>query len=96
MGVDELLKDRREDILRIAARHGAHNVRILDATMLGAARPASDVVLLVDFEPGRGLLDRGGLLMDLDDLLRCKVAVFTENELPERIRAEVLKDAVRL
>ena len=95
-GVDDLLKDRRADILRIAARHGAHNVRILDPAALGEARPDSDVALLVNFEPGRSLLDLGGLLMDVDDLSRCKVAVFTEKELQERIRAEMLKEAVRL
>ncbi len=96
MRTDELLNAKRADILRIAARYGARNVRLLAPAALGEARPASDVALLVDFEPGRSLLDRGGLLMDLDDLLRCKVAVFTEKELPERIRADVLKDAVRL
>jgi predicted nucleotidyltransferase len=51
---------------------------------------------LVDFEPGRSLLDLGGWLMDLEDLLRCKVAVFTEKELRERIRADRLKEAVPL
>ena len=76
--------------------YSAPNVRSLDPAALDEAQPASDVALLVDFEPDRSLLDLGGLLMDLDDLLRCKVAVFTEKELQERTRVEALNEAVRL
>jgi hypothetical protein len=53
MGIDELLKDRREDILRIAAQHGAHNVRVFGSVARGDARPDSDVDLLVELEAGR-------------------------------------------
>ena len=53
MGIDELLKDRREDILRIAAQHGARNVRVFGSVARGDARPDSDVDLLVELEAGR-------------------------------------------
>ena len=72
MGIEELLKDQREDILRIAAQHGAHNVRVFGSVARGEARPDSDVDLLVELESGRSLLDLGGLLMDLQTLLDAK------------------------
>ncbi len=96
MSVDELLKDRREDILRIAQQHGAHNVRIFGSVARGDARPDSDIDVLVDLEPGRSLFDLGGLLIDLQDILGRDVDVVTEKGLRDRIRARVLKEAVPL
>ena len=96
MGIDELLKVKREEILRIAAQHGARNVRIFGSVARGEAKLDSDVDVLVDLEPGRSLLDLGGLLMDLRDLLGCNVDVVTEKGLRERIRDRVLREAVPL
>jgi len=96
MGIDELLRAKREEILRIAAQHGARNVRIFGSVARGQAGPNSDVDVLVDLEPGRSLLDLGGLLMDLRDLLGCNVDVVTEKGLRERIRDRVLREAVPL
>ena len=93
MGIEELLKDRREDILRIAAQHGAHNVRVFGSVARGDARPDSDVDLLVEMESGRSLLDLGGLLMDLQALLGREVDVVTDKGLRDRIRARVLQEA---
>ncbi|HZQ09654.1 MAG TPA: nucleotidyltransferase family protein [Anaerolineae bacterium] len=90
------LKARREDILRVAARHGARNIRIFGSVARGDTRPESDLDLLVDLEPGRNLLDLGGLLMDLQELLGCRVDVVTEKGLRERIRERVLREAVPL
>jgi hypothetical protein len=96
MGVEELLKAKREEILRIAARHGAVNIRVFGSVARGDARPDSDVDFLVDLEPGRSLLDLGGLLMDLQDLLGRNVDVVTERGLRPRIRDRVLAEAVVL
>jgi uncharacterized protein len=93
MGIEELLKDQREDILRIAAQHGAHNVRIFGSVARGDARPDSDVDLLVELESGRSLLDLGGLLMDLQTLLGREVDVVTDKGLRDRIRTRVLQEA---
>jgi len=91
-----VLAAKREDVLRIAASYGASNVRVFGSTARGQARPDSDIDLLVDLEPGRSLLDLGGLLYDLQALLGCPVDVVTEGTLRERIRPSVLKDAVPL
>ncbi len=62
----------------------------------GEADPSSDVDFLVEMEPGRSLFDLGGLLMDLQELLNCKVDIVTEKGLRERIRERVLKEAISL
>jgi predicted nucleotidyltransferase len=96
MDIYNLLREKRGDILRIAAEHGAYNIRIFGSVARGEADTTSDVDFLVEMEPGRSLLDLGGLLMDLQDLLGCPVDVITEKGLRERIRDQVLKEAVAL
>lgn len=96
MNLNELSANQRADILRIAARHGALNVRVFGSVARGEAQPGSDVDVLVDLEPGRSLLDLGGLLMELQDLLGCPVDVVTEQGLRPRIRERVLREAVPL
>ena len=96
MSYDELLQAKREDILRIAAQYGAYNVRIFGSVARGEADEKSDIDLLVNMEPGRSLLDLCGLLIDLEELLGCKVDVVTEKGLRDRIREQVLKEAVAL
>src|SRR3989338_5232177 len=93
MDITQILEAKKEDILQIAARHGARNVRVFGSAARGEARPDSDVDFLVDMEPGRSLLDMGGLLMDLRDLLGLEVDVVTEHGLKPRIRERVLKEA---
>ena len=96
MDIAELLEAKKEEILRIAAKHGARNVRIFGSVARDEARPDSDVDFLVDMEPGRTLLDLGGLLMELRDLLGLEVDVVTEHGLKPRIREHVLKEAEAL
>jgi predicted nucleotidyltransferase len=96
MGVDELLKHKRDEILATAARYGASNVRIFGSVARGEADEASDVDFLVDMAPGRSLLDLGGLLVELQELLGRPVDVTTPNGLKPRIRQRVLNEAVPL
>jgi uncharacterized protein len=84
----------RAEILAAAARHGATNVRVFGSVARGDANAAGDVDFLVDFEPGRSLLDLAGLLVDLEDLLGHSVDVVTEPGLKARIRQRVLAEAV--
>jgi len=96
MDIYDLLREKRTEILRTAIEHGAYNIRIFGSVARGEAEAASDVDFLVDMEPGRSLLDLGGLLMDLQNLLGCSVDVVTEKGLRKRIRDQVLKEAVAL
>jgi len=96
MNADELVRNKREEVLRIAERHGARNVRVFGSVARGEASPDSDVDFLVDMEPGRSLLDLGGLLMDLQELLGRRVDVVTEQGLRSRVRERVLREAMPL
>lgn len=87
---------RRSQILSVAARRGARRVFLFGSTARGEAGPGSDVDFLVEFEPGRSLLDHGGLVMDLEELLGCRVDVVSERALRPRIRERVLGEAVPL
>lgn len=93
MGIAELLEARRGEILRIAARRGARNVRVFGSVARGEDRPDSDIDFLVDMEPGRTLLDLGGLFADLRELLGRPVDVLTEKELHRLFRNRVLAEA---
>ena len=96
MRAEDLLKAKREDIVRAAARHGAGNVRIFGSVGRGEADEASDIDLLVDLAPGRSLLDLGGLLMELQALLHREVDVVSERGLRREIRERVLREAIPL
>ena len=96
IGIDDLLIDKREEILRIAAAHGASNVRVFGSVARGEAGPESDVDFLVEFKSGRGPWYGGGLIIDLEELLYRKVDVATVEELHWYIRDRVLKEAVPL
>ncbi len=96
MTLEELRQEKRNQILELAARHGARNVRVFGSAARGDASPASDVDFLVDLDPDRSLMDLGGLLMDLQDLLQARVDVATEGMLRPKVRERVLADAVPL
>ena len=78
MRLEDLVKEKREEILDIAARHGASNVRVFGSVARGEAGPESDVDFLVELERGRSLLDRAALILDLETLLGRRVDVATE------------------
>ncbi|MBW2618037.1 MAG: nucleotidyltransferase family protein [Deltaproteobacteria bacterium] len=93
MEVAELLKQKREEILRLAAKHGAKNVRIFGSAAKGEAGQESDVDFLVEMEPGRSLLDRATLWLDLKELLGRKVDVVSESSIYWLLRRRILKEA---
>jgi len=87
---------RRDAILAAARRHGASDVRLFGSVARGDADDASDVDFLVRFEPGRSLLDQGGLLMELRALLGVEVDVVSEGALAGRFGHAVRREAVPL
>lgn len=92
----EALRSKRDQILRIAAKHGARNVRVFDSVARGEAKPQSDIDLLVEFKKGTTLLDHVALIEELEELLGVKVDVVSERGLRGRIRDRVLNEAVAL
>ncbi len=96
MGIEELLLPLREEILKIAAKYGAYNVRVFGSVARGEAKDDSDVDFLVEMETGKNLLDRIGLKQDLEELLNREVDVAKPSNLHQLIRDKVLQEAVVL
>jgi len=91
MGIQETIGNNKEQILALAAKHGAYNVRIFGS--VATANQSSDIDFLVELEEGRSLFDIGGLLSDLQKLLHRQVDVLTEQGLHWYIRDKVLNEA---
>jgi len=90
------LRLRRSEIMGVARRRGVVRIRVFGSIARGDASESSDIDFLVDLESGRSLLDLGGLLMDLRELLGHDVDVVTESGLRSRVAERVLADAVDL
>jgi uncharacterized protein len=90
------MRRSRDTILAIAGRYGASDVRIIGSVARGDNTEASDVDLVVRFEPDRSLLDHGGLIMDLRELLGARVDVIDEDAMRPRFRRHVMREAVPL
>jgi hypothetical protein len=93
MRAEDLIAAKRDEILRVAARHGARNARVFGSAARGESTDESDIDLLVDLEPGRSLLDHSALLQDLQDLLGRKVDVLTERSIYWLLRRRILREA---
>jgi predicted nucleotidyltransferase len=97
MKLSQLLQEKRQDILAIAAKHGAFNVRVFGSVARGEETEKSDIDFLVDYDLKQvSPWFPGGLLMNLQDLLGCKVDIVTENGLSHLIKEKVLKEAKSL
>lgn len=96
MDIAEVVHRKRPEILEIAERHGARNVRLFGSVVRGEADQESDIDLLVDLEPGRTLLDHAALILELEELLGRKVDVATERGLRPTIRQRILDEAAPL
>ena len=97
MKLQQLLQSKREDILAVALRHGAFNVRVFGSVARGEETESSDIDFLVDYDLKRiSPWFPGGLLMDLQDMLGCKVDIVTEQGLSRLIKDRVLAEAKSL
>ena len=94
MSIRDLIQAKREDILAIAVRHGARNVRIFGSVARGDDDKKSDVDFLVEMEPGRSLLDLVSLNDDLEQLLGRPVDVVTERGISPYLRDRINAEAV--
>jgi len=84
----------REDVRRIAAAHGAGNVRVFGSVGRGEQDASSDLDLLVEMAEGRSLFDLIALSNDLEESLGVEVDVVTEASLSPYMRDRVLDEAV--
>lgn len=96
MKLQELVKQKRNEIIHIAARHGASDVRLIGSVARNEETAQSDIDFLVRFEPNRSLFDHISLIQELEALLNCKVDVASEAGLRKRIRDSVEAESVTL
>lgn len=96
MKIEETVKTKREEIRRIAARHGAINVRLFGSVARGDTKPESDVDLLVDVTAQTSSWFPIGLVLDLEELLGRRVEIVTERALNKDFRESVLREAMPL
>ncbi|MEC4889444.1 MAG: nucleotidyltransferase family protein [Nitrospira sp.] len=96
MTTDDVLKSKRNDILRLAAQHGARHVRVFGSAARGEAGPASDIDLLVRMDRGRSLLDLIELSQELESVLHRKVDILTDEGLSPYLEQRILDEAVPL
>ena len=94
--INQILQGKRQEILRLAAKHGAYNVRVFGSVARGEAGPKSDVDFLVDMDASRTLFDLAGLLVGLQNLLGCDVDIVETEGLHHYIRDQVIREAVAL
>ena len=94
--VGDTIREKREAILRIAARHCATEVRLIGSVARGEGRPDSDVDLLVTWNEGTSLLDQAALMLELESLLGKKVDIASDGWVKASIRESVYRDAIAL
>jgi len=92
----EKLRQKRDEIIAVAAKYGVRNVRVVGSVARGESDDLSDVDLLVTLDRGVTLMKMSALRRELETLLGCKVDVISDKGLRERIRERVLAEAVLL
>ena len=92
----DIVQAKREQILRLARRHGVTGVRVFGSMAPGDAGPQSDVDLLVEVGAEPSPWFPGGLVADLEELLGRRVQIVTERGLDDLLRDRVLDEAVSL
>ena len=96
MGINEIIQTKRGEILRIAAKHGVHRIRLFGSVARGDAGPESDVDFLVDVGPKHSPFFPGWLVVDLQDLLGRRVDVVEPEGLYPLLKEQILKEAINL
>jgi len=92
----ELLRQKRNEILLIAAKHGANEVRVFGSVVRGEDRPDSDIDLLVKRGAKTSAWFPAGMILELEHLLGRRVEVVTDGGLSPYIHDYVLKEALPL
>jgi len=90
------LQSKRDEILALAAKHGASNVRLFGSVVRGEDQESSDVDLLVDMQETRSLFDLIGLQQDIEKILGKKVDVLTPNGINRYLKERILGEAAPL
>jgi len=96
MNIEQILHEKRDEICRIATKHGAYNIRVFGSVVRGEAGPDSDIDFLIEAGPTTSSWFPAGLILDLEEILGQRVEVVTEKALNPYIREHVLREAILL
>jgi hypothetical protein len=96
LGIADIIGNKRESVLKLAAQHGATDVRVFGSVARGEARPDSDVDLIVKFPPDASIFDQVGLWQDLTDLIGREVDLIADHPSGGAVMRAALKEAVSL
>ena len=96
LGIDEIVGDKRQAVIDLAAKHGAFNVRVVGSVARGEARPDSDIDLLMTIPGPRSVFDLVGLWLDMQELLDRAVSIIPDSASDENFMRSVLEDAIPL
>ena len=92
----DILKEKREDVLEVAQKHGVTSLRVFGSVARGEESAESDIDLLVTTGPRVSAWFPAGLILDLEALLGRHIDIVTESGLNPLLRDEVLNEAVAL
>jgi len=88
------VRARAAELVEIGERYGVHNIRVFGSVARGDADESSDLDLLVDVQPGHGLLSLSGFAVEVEDALQVLTQIATVEGLKPRLRARVAAEAV--
>lgn len=91
--IREILSLKKDEILKIAEKYGAHNIRIFGSAARGDDRPESDIDMLVELEENKNLLDQVGLMQELEELLGRRVDIVEPCALHWYVKDRILSEA---
>jgi uncharacterized protein len=87
------IRARRDEVLALAAKHGAHNVRVFGSVARSENTPSSDIDFLVVMDKNSSLFDEAELLYDLEEMFGCKIDIVDEPRLFALIRDRILAES---
>jgi hypothetical protein len=96
MDVQELLREKRDDILQIASKHGVTRIRIFGSAVRSESREDSDIDFLIEVNGPTTPWFPGSLVADLEKLLGRRVDVVEPEAIREPLRERILQEAVSL
>ena len=96
MTIKQLLHERRTDIQKAAAKHGAFNLRVFGSVVRGEKAEDSDIDFLVDTGQKTNPWFPGGFILELEEMLGRPIEIVTEKGLNPLIRNQVMKEAISL
>jgi predicted nucleotidyltransferase len=91
-----LFKDAKKNLKshqKELTQRGARTLSIFGSTARGTAKARSDVDILVDFDPRKGLFAFAGLKIFLEEILKCRVDLVNKRALHPALKERILREA---